>query len=126
MWKKYFPNSNIYGIEIYKKLVDDNKDRLNGIEIFIGDQSSEIKVNQVKIHENTIYAATENGIYTANIIDKNLIDFNNWTHYFNENFSSVEVFNNQIYVANDRKLYNIKKHPYLKEILDHLRSVDFV
>ncbi|MEX1382800.1 MAG: hypothetical protein AB1Z17_05330, partial [Lutibacter sp.] len=76
-----------------------------GDTFFIGNQSSEIRINEIKIVDNTIYAATENGIYTASVNNPNLIDFNNWTHHFSENFSSIEAFNNQVYVANGRKLY---------------------
>ncbi len=98
-------NNKLYLSTSFAIIVYDIDKLQFGDTFFIGDQSSEIKVNQVKIHDNTIYAATENGIYTSNITDQNLIDFNNWTHYFTDDFSSLEVFNNQIYVANDRKLY---------------------
>lgn len=78
-----------------------------GDTFFIGDQSSELIINQIKIVDNTIYAATENGIYIADSNNPNLIDFNNWTHYFSGNFSAIEVFNNQVYVANSKSLYKI-------------------
>ena len=85
-----------------------NIDKLQfGDTFFIGDQSSELVINEIKIADNTIYAATENGIYTADINNPNLIDFNNWTHLFSENFYAIEVFNNQIYVASSRSLYKI-------------------
>lgn len=78
-----------------------------GDTYFIGNQSSEVVVNQIKIVENTIYAATENGIYIADISNPNLIDFNNWAHYFTDNFSAIEIFNNQVYVSSNRGLYKI-------------------
>ncbi len=85
-----------------------NIDKLQfGDTFFIGDQSSELIINQIKIANNTIYAATENGIYTAAIDNPNLIDFNNWTHYFSGNFSTIEIFNNQVYVSSNRSLYKI-------------------
>ncbi|GGK39951.1 MULTISPECIES: type IX secretion system anionic LPS delivery protein PorZ [Flavobacteriaceae] len=76
-----------------------------GDTFFIGNQSSETRINQIKIVDNTIYAATENGIYTASVNNSNLIDFNNWTHHFLDNFSSIEAFNNQIYVSKGQTLY---------------------
>ena len=56
-----------------------------GDTYFIGNQSSELAINKIVVNENIIYAATENGIYTANILNPNLIDFNNWKHNFSGN-----------------------------------------
>lgn len=77
-----------------------------GDTFFIGDQSSEIKVNQVKVHENTIYAVSENGIFTADVSDPYLIDFNSWSQNFTGSFSSVEIFNGIVYVSKGRSLYS--------------------
>ena len=41
MWKKFFVNANIYGIEIDKTYLEYSKNKLENIEIFIGDQSNE-------------------------------------------------------------------------------------
>ncbi|MBI9040837.1 two-component regulator propeller domain-containing protein [Lutibacter sp.] len=81
-----------------------------GDTYFIGNQSSELYINQIKIFENKIYAATENGIYIADLTNPNLIDFNNWAHYFSGNFSAIEVFNNKMYAANNRTLYSIENN----------------
>lgn len=79
-----------------------------GDTYFIGDLSSEISVNEIEVFEDTIYAATENGIFTANVFDPNLIDYNNWTQNFTGNFTSIEIFNNEIYTAQNRSLYTIE------------------
>jgi len=79
-----------------------------GDTYFIGNQSSEININQIKIHEDTIYAATENGVYTANVTNTDLIDFNNWTQNFTGNFLTIDVFNNQVFVSKNNSLYTIK------------------
>ncbi|WP_111707008.1 type IX secretion system anionic LPS delivery protein PorZ [Lutibacter citreus] len=81
------------------------KDLQFGDTFFIGDQSSEIKVNQVKVNENVIYAVTENGIFTADVSSPNLIDFNSWNQYFTGNFSAIEIFNGQVYVSKGGSLY---------------------
>lgn len=78
-----------------------------GDTFFIGNNSSETKINQIVIHQDIIYAATENGVYTADINNLNLIDFNNWTHFFSGNFRSIEVFNNQIFTSRNKNLYSI-------------------
>lgn len=78
-----------------------------GDTYFIGNQSSEVFVNQIKVLDNKIYAATNNGIYVADVNNLNLIDYNNWTQYFSGNFPSIEVFNNQIYTISNRTLYKV-------------------
>lgn len=98
-------NNKLYISTSFAIIVYDIDKLQFGDTYFIGDQSSEIIINQVKILDTTIYAATENGIYTADINNPNLIDFNNWTPNFTGNFSSIEVFNNQIYSTNNNKLY---------------------
>ena len=98
-------NGKLYLSTSFAIVVYDLDNLQFGDTFFIGNQSSETRINEIKIVDNTIYAAAENGIYTADINNPNLIDFNNWTHHFLENFSSIEAFNNQIYVSNGRKLY---------------------
>jgi len=78
-----------------------------GDTFFIGNNSSEVKINQIVIHQDIIYAATEDGIYTADINNPNLIDFNNWSKHSSGNFKTIAVFNNQVFTAKFRKLYNI-------------------
>ena len=78
-----------------------------GDTFFIGNNSLEIKINQITIHQNTIYAATENGLYTADINNPNLIDFNNWTQNSTGNFSSIDTFNNEVFVSRGQNLYSV-------------------
>lgn len=76
-----------------------------GDTYFIGNQSSELHVNETVIFNNTIYAATEEGVYLADLSNQNLIDFKNWTKYFTGNFSGIASFNSEVFVAQDRNLY---------------------
>jgi hypothetical protein len=78
-----------------------------GDTYFIGANSTSVKVNQTLIFNNQIFAATENGIYQANLSNPNLIDFNNWNQSFNGNFSSITRFNGSILVASSTNLYRI-------------------
>ncbi len=78
-----------------------------GDTFFIGNGSSEVKINEIKIIDQNIYAATENGIYMATILNPNLIDFNNWTRYFSGNFTSIEIFNDRIFTSRFNNLYEI-------------------
>ncbi len=78
-----------------------------GDTYFIGAGSSDVKVYQTLIANNQIYAATENGIYQADLSNSNLIDFNNWQLIFNGDFSAITQFNGTIYVAGASTVYRI-------------------
>jgi hypothetical protein len=61
-------------------------DRLEfGDTYFIGKESSAIGINTTTVLNDVIYAATEDGIYTANTNNTSLIDFNNWEQQFSGN-----------------------------------------
>jgi ligand-binding sensor domain-containing protein len=76
-----------------------------GDTFFIGDNSSELRTYRIRISNGIIYAATEDGIYTASVDDPSLIDFNNWTKYSSGSFSIIEVFNDEVFAARDKNLY---------------------
>ena len=68
----------------------------------IGDNGSYLGVNDLTILNGLFYAATENGIYYANVDNPQLADFSQWKrmshglpHYTN-NFSNIETFNNYV------------------------------
>jgi len=81
-----------------------------GDTYFIGDQSTEIKVNEILIVDENIYAASEDGIFTANIFDPNLIDYKSWTQNFSGEFVSIEMFNNKVITSRDRNLYSFSSN----------------
>ncbi len=87
-----------------------------GDTYFIGNQSTEIEINDIKIFEDVIYAATEEGIFTADVYNPNLIDYNNWTSSFSGNFRSIAIFNNEVYTARGNNLYTVENNTlYLKK-----------
>ena len=90
-----------------------------GDTYFIGDASSELNINEIEILNNTIYAATENGFYTADADEPNLIDFNNWTKHSSGLFSSLAVFNSQMYISKGNVLYRINAS-YLLETIHNI------
>ncbi len=49
-----------------------------GDTFYIDENSNAVFVNETAIDDETIYAVTQKGIYSADINDPNLIDFNNW------------------------------------------------
>ncbi len=78
-----------------------------GDTYYIGDNSTPIFVNQTAILDEIIYAATENGIYTADLTNPNLIDFNYWLHTEQGNFKAITIFNNSVYTTRDFSLFRI-------------------
>ncbi|WP_373941945.1 hypothetical protein OEG92_00570 [Polaribacter sejongensis] len=84
-------------------------DRLEfGDTYFIGSGSSAIRINATTVLNDVIYAATEDGIYTADINNTSLIDFNNWNQQFNGNyFKELVTFNNKVFTISGSKLYEI-------------------
>ncbi len=69
----------------------------------IGDQGLQIKINSITHLGDNLYAATDQGLFTASLSNPNLIDFNNW-HKINEipgsgyRFTSCTVAGNKIFV----------------------------
>ena len=79
-----------------------------GDTYFIDEGSNPIFVNQTAIEQGTIYAATAKGIYSADVTDPNLIDFNNWLQPEGDllgDFVSVEVFDDKIYTSRGNSIY---------------------
>ncbi len=104
-------DKSIYGIEFYNNIaylscgfgiVALDLDRREIKETYIiGPLGTEIQVFDVAIWNNFIFAATENGVYSASVTNPNLIDFSNWTITFPDNGNAgdcnmIEVFNNQV------------------------------
>lgn len=90
-----------------------------GDTYFIGNNSTEVTINQTAIFDDTIYAATELGIFTANINSQNLIDFNNWQQPQGDllgNFKTVEIFNDQVFTSKNNIFYKINSSTTLQVI----------
>ncbi|RPD96488.1 hypothetical protein EGM88_08965 [Aureibaculum marinum] len=97
---------------------------------FIGANSSTVNIHQIAIYNNLIYAATENGIYTADVDSNSLIDFNNWQQpqgNFVGDFRTIIVFNNQLFTSRFSGLYkingeNLELINYLEDNILQLKS----
>ncbi|WP_298767286.1 two-component regulator propeller domain-containing protein [uncultured Polaribacter sp.] len=93
-----------------------------GDTYFIGINSSSININETLIAENTIYAATESGIFKADITNNLLIDFNNWENLFSgRNFSNIAILNN-IYVTENSRLFALEGNN-LNEVKNFLEEI---
>ncbi|GAB1308229.1 two-component regulator propeller domain-containing protein [Urechidicola sp. KH5] len=109
-------NNTLYLATAFAIVEYDIENLTFGDTFFIGDQSSELIVNQLAIQEGKLYAATERGIYEGDLSNSNLIDFNNWNSYFTNNFSCLVNFNNQLYVASGRDFYEFNPGSNLNRI----------
>ena len=80
-----------------------------GDTFFIGNNSTDVKINEIVVFDDFIYAATERGIYIADINNANLIDFNNWNliSSVNNNYSNIIIFNSKIYTTLNKKLFEV-------------------
>ena len=80
-----------------------------GDTFFIGNNSTDVKINEIVVFDDFIYAATERGIYKADINNANLIDFNNWNliSSVNNNYTNIIIFNSKIYTTLNKKLYEV-------------------
>ena len=99
-------NNKLYLSTPFAVVVYDIKKLEFGDTYFIGENSASIKINATTIHNDSLYAATENGIFAAEISSDLLIDSNLWDSYFSErNFSKIIVFNEDLLVTEGTKLY---------------------
>ena len=73
---------------------------LFGDTYFIGNNGAEISVSQTAVFNGFIYASTIDGIRRADIANKNLIDFNQWTQIATGNWSSIETFDTELIAIN--------------------------
>jgi ligand-binding sensor domain-containing protein len=73
---------------------------LFGDTYFIGSNGAEISVTQTTIYNGSIYASTSDGIRSAAIDNKNLIDFNQWTQIAAGSWSSIEAFGAELIAIN--------------------------
>ena len=103
-------NGKLYLATPFAIVVYDLENLEFGDTFFIGSGSSEVVINQIEVFNETIYAATELGIYTADVNNNSLIDFNNWTPpqgNFSGNFSALEIFDNKLFASRDINFYEI-------------------
>jgi len=73
---------------------------LFGDTYFIGNNGAEISVSQTAVHNGFIYASTIDGIRKADIANKNLIDFNQWSQIATGSWSSIETFDTELIAIN--------------------------
>ncbi|HET8837443.1 MAG TPA: two-component regulator propeller domain-containing protein [Flavobacteriaceae bacterium] len=86
--------STDYGISVY-----DLENREFGESFFIGNDGSHLRVSQITILGDYIYAATNHGVKRALANDPNLVDFTHWETVAPGNWFGIVSFQNKIYAA---------------------------
>ncbi|MWB93531.1 ABC transporter substrate-binding protein [Flavobacterium sp. GA093] len=71
-----------------------------GDTYFIGDVGAEISVKQAAFFNGFIYAATSSGIRRADILNSDLIDYNQWSVVNSGEWSSVETLDTELIAIN--------------------------
>ena len=104
-------NNKLYLSTPFAVVVYDIENLEFGDTYFIGNNSSSVKINETIISNNVIYAATEVGVFKADIFKADditsnlLIDFNNWQLLFPGDFKGITTFENVLYVIENSKLF---------------------
>lgn len=101
-------NNKLYLATSFSIVVYDIDNLEFGDTYFIGLGSTDELINQITVFNDTIYAATKSGIYTAAVNNPNLIDFKNWTLQFTGNYTNVTVFNDQVFASKGNELFRIQ------------------
>jgi hypothetical protein len=79
-----------------------------------GNGGSAIKVNDITIYNNVLYAATEAGIYSADLNSPNLVDYLFWNQLnflpqYNLPYNLIVNFNNKVYAVYSDQVNHINK-----------------
>ena len=101
-------NNKLYLSTPFAVVVYDIENLEFGDTFFIGNNSSDVKVYQTTIFNEIIYAATEDGVFSADVTNDLLIDFNLWQQNFaGDSFKGITVFNSKIYAISNTELFHL-------------------
>ena len=93
--------STAFGIVVYdleqKEFVD---------TFFVGANSSLVDIKSIFIFDGTLYAASAKGIYSAPL-SEGLNDSNNWTHFSSEPYNNLRLFNGDLLVSTDSRIFRV-------------------
>ncbi|MEI6866116.1 two-component regulator propeller domain-containing protein [Flavicella sp.] len=80
---------------------------------FIGQNSTEVKILEILVFDDDIFASTDDGVYIASMTD-NLADSNNWVKNFSGDFLSIMSFQNQVITTEGNNIYKILNNSILE------------
>lgn len=96
----------IVAIDLERKEVKDT--------YIIGENGTYLNVNNLAIYKNKFYAATNDGIYCADVDNPNLADFQQWN--LNESVPYPYVTYDNVVVFNDKLIANAKSSDFYDEM----------
>ena len=73
---------------------------------FVGANSSLVDIKSIFIFDGTLYAASAKGIYSAPL-SEGLNDSNNWTHFSSEPYNNFRIFNGDLLVSTDSRIFRV-------------------
>jgi len=84
---------------------------------YIGDLGVLLSVHEIKLDNNYLYAATNQGIYIADYTNQNLADFSNWERLtsipnYTSSFNSIVVRNGKLLVNHNNDSFNDELYVY--------------
>lgn len=75
----------------------------------IGSTGNQVRIDDLTIHQDTIYALTAEGLKRAALAAPNLLDFSNWEHNIanlpSQNLKLIETYNGFLYASSYDTLY---------------------
>jgi hypothetical protein len=84
--------STEFGISVY------DLTRLEfGDSYFIGDFGTQVRVNQVAVHDGMIYAAMNDKVKSAEVNNPNLINFQEWSDFYFGGILGIQSFGEELY-----------------------------
>ncbi|MEQ9402468.1 MAG: T9SS type A sorting domain-containing protein [Cyclobacteriaceae bacterium] len=102
------------GIVVVTK--DDVEIRENFVQIGTGGEA--VKVSEIRIMDDRLFANTENGLQSGFLTD-NLLDFNNWTHYVSTiDLDNLTLTDNGLYALENLNLYQFNGSSWLDTGVD--------
>jgi hypothetical protein len=94
-----------------------------GDTFFIGNNSTSLLINETVIVDDIIYAATEDGIFRAEVNSNLLIDFNSWQQDFpRRNFTRITDFNGAVFTTESSRLYELNS-TNLNQVFDFSETI---
>ncbi len=108
-----------YGISLYNL-----KNNEFGDTYYIGDNGTSVKVNSIRIFNNKIFAATDQGLKYADMNDF-LLDFNNWHNIDLRHWRFLVIFNNKILSIKGNSVYEINTNSIHQVLSFNDNIIDF-
>ncbi len=90
-----------YGISVF----DLNNEEFNDT-FYIGNVGGQLRVYDIRILGNTIYATTNEGLKKADM-NTVLLDFNNWQTISGGTWNHFAVYNNKLIISKNKELYEL-------------------